>query len=173
MVTVGGFIKGILRGVRCTKSLRVLFLHRRPPSRTTLVLYSRAERWNRVSVSAHSAGAYTATLLVRVNVVKGGGRVPPTLTSQGRFYPHHWMYARKQRLQLCVLCEYTHKATSPTITGGGTTWTGDFKCREVKTGFYRNRSMPTGSSGTLIGWKSGQTTYFPLLGGTEWRDRGY
>jgi hypothetical protein len=40
--TDGGFIKGILRGVRCTKSLRVLFLHRRPPSWTTLVLYSRA-----------------------------------------------------------------------------------------------------------------------------------
>ncbi len=40
--TIGGFIKGILRGVRCTKSLRVLFLHRRPPSWTTLVLYSRA-----------------------------------------------------------------------------------------------------------------------------------
>ncbi len=38
----GGFIKGILRGVRCTKSLRVLFLHRRPPSWTTLVLFSRA-----------------------------------------------------------------------------------------------------------------------------------
>ncbi len=38
----GGFIKGILRGVRCTKSLRVLFLHRPPPSWTTLVLYSRA-----------------------------------------------------------------------------------------------------------------------------------
>jgi hypothetical protein len=38
----GGFIKGILRGVRCTKLLRVLFLHRRPPSWTTLVLYSRA-----------------------------------------------------------------------------------------------------------------------------------
>jgi hypothetical protein len=36
--THGGFIKGILRGVRCTKSLRVLFLHRRPPSWTTLVL---------------------------------------------------------------------------------------------------------------------------------------
>ncbi len=30
--TSGGFIKGILRGVRCTKSLRVLFLHRRSPS---------------------------------------------------------------------------------------------------------------------------------------------
>ncbi len=42
------------------------------------------------------------------------------------------------------------------------TWTGDFKCREVKTGFYRNRSMKTGSSGTLIGWKSGQTTFVPL-----------
>jgi hypothetical protein len=27
----GGFIKGILRGVRCTKSLRVLYLHRCPP----------------------------------------------------------------------------------------------------------------------------------------------
>jgi hypothetical protein len=40
--TIGGFIKGILRGVKCTKSLRVLFLHRRPPSWTTLVLYSRA-----------------------------------------------------------------------------------------------------------------------------------
>jgi hypothetical protein len=32
--------------------------------------------------SAHSAGAYTATLLVRVNVMKGGGRAPPTLNSQ-------------------------------------------------------------------------------------------
>jgi hypothetical protein len=41
-VTIGGFIKGILRGVRCTKSLRVLFLHRWTPSWTTLVLYSRA-----------------------------------------------------------------------------------------------------------------------------------
>ncbi len=40
---------------------------------------------NRVSVSAHSAGAYTATLLVMVIVVKGGGRVPPTLTSQANF----------------------------------------------------------------------------------------
>ncbi len=40
--TFGGFTKGILRGVRCTKSLRVLFLHRRPPSWTTLVLFSSA-----------------------------------------------------------------------------------------------------------------------------------
>ncbi len=42
------------------------------------------------------------------------------------------------------------------------TWTGDFKCREVKTGFCRNISMQTGSSGALIGWKSGQTTFVPL-----------
>ncbi len=33
-------------------------------------------------MSAHSAGAYTATLLVRVNVMRGGGRAPPSLTSQ-------------------------------------------------------------------------------------------
>ncbi len=37
---ITGFIRGILRGVRCTKSLRVLFLHRRSPSWTTLVLKS-------------------------------------------------------------------------------------------------------------------------------------
>ncbi len=47
-------------------------------------------------------------------------------------------------------------------SGGCTTRTGYFKCREVKTGFYRNKSMQTGSSGTLIGWKSGQTTFVPL-----------
>ncbi len=35
------------------------------------------------SVSAHSAGAYTATLRLMVNIIKGGGRAPPTLTSQG------------------------------------------------------------------------------------------
>ncbi len=33
-----GFIRGILRGVRYAKSLRVLFLHRRSPSWTTLVM---------------------------------------------------------------------------------------------------------------------------------------
>ncbi len=38
---ITGFIRGILRGVRYAKSLRVLFLHRRSPSWTTLVLYSR------------------------------------------------------------------------------------------------------------------------------------
>ena len=38
-----------------------------------------------ITVSAHSAGAYTATLLVMVIVGKGGGRAPPTLISQANF----------------------------------------------------------------------------------------
>ncbi len=38
-----------------------------------------------VSVSAHSAGAYTATLMVMVSVMTGGGLAPPTLTSQANF----------------------------------------------------------------------------------------
>ncbi len=54
------------------------------------------------SVSVHSAGAYTATLLVMVNVKKGGGRAPPTPTSLGKFYPHDGIYARKQRLLYTV-----------------------------------------------------------------------
>ncbi len=50
----------------------------------------------------------------------------------------------------------------------GTTWTGDSKCRkEVKTGFCRKRSMQTGSSESLIGWKFEKTTNVPL-----WRERG-
>jgi hypothetical protein len=42
---------------------------------------------NRVSVSAHSAGAYTATLLVRVNVMRGGGRAvhPPPSPARTNF----------------------------------------------------------------------------------------
>jgi hypothetical protein len=33
---------------------------------------------------------------------------------------------------------------------------------EVKTRFCREISMQTGSSETLIGWKSGKSTYVPL-----------
>ncbi len=40
---------------------------------------------NRVSVSAHSARAYPATLLVMVNVVKGGGRAPPPSPAWANF----------------------------------------------------------------------------------------
>ncbi len=53
-------------------------------------------------VSALSAGAYPATLYVMVNIVKGGGRAPPTLTSLGKFFHHDGLYARKRPLQLCL-----------------------------------------------------------------------
>ncbi len=36
-------------------------------------------------MSAHSAGAYTATLLVMVNVMKGGGHAPPPLPAWANF----------------------------------------------------------------------------------------
>ncbi len=47
--------------------------------------------------------------------MRGGRRAPPTLTSQDWFYPHHWMSARKQPLQLCVLCG--DKSTQVRSTG--------------------------------------------------------
>ncbi len=51
-----GFIRGILRGVRYAKSLRVLFLHRRSPSWTTLVLYSRVVFiFNEPTISLYAA----------------------------------------------------------------------------------------------------------------------
>ncbi len=68
-------------------------MNRRLSKHTKLIPQGKSEpqstylykRWNMVSVSAHSAWAYTATLLVMVNVMKGGGRAPPTLTSPGNF----------------------------------------------------------------------------------------
>jgi len=39
---------------------------------------------------------------------------------------------------------------------------GRFQIHGGKTGFCQNRLMQTGSTGALIGWESGQTTYFPL-----------
>ncbi len=67
--------------------------------------------------------------------------------------------------QLCAVYQHLELPNAlswPAPSRGCTTRTGYFKCREVKTGFYRNKSMQTGSSGTLIGWKSGQTTFVPL-----------
>jgi hypothetical protein len=60
--------------------------------RTAGILYSAGGRLrhrrekgrrNRRSVSALSAGAYTTTLLVMVNIGKGGGLARPTLTRLG------------------------------------------------------------------------------------------
>jgi hypothetical protein len=47
---------------------------------------------------------------------------------------------------------------------------GKLKCKEIKTGFCRRRSIQTGSSDTPIGWKSWKTTYVPLWDRME---RGY
>ncbi len=54
----------------------------RPPAPQSTYLY---KRWNRVSVSAHSAGAYTATLLMMVNVIKGVGVHPPHSPARANF----------------------------------------------------------------------------------------
>jgi hypothetical protein len=57
---------------------------------------------NRVSASAHSTRAFT--LYVMVNVVEGGGRAPPTLTSWAKFFHHDGMFARKRPLRsVCTL----------------------------------------------------------------------
>ncbi len=55
---------------------------------------------------------------------------------------------------------------------GGMTWTGDFKCREVKTGFCRKRWM---GKPVLLGLSLAGNLVKPLLSlyGTEWRERGY
>jgi hypothetical protein len=45
---------------------------------------------------------YIATLYVLVTIAKGGGRAPRTLTSQGWFFHHDGMYARKRPLPLSV-----------------------------------------------------------------------
>jgi len=37
-----------------------------------------------------------------VNRLKGGGRAPPTLTSQGWFFHHDGMYAKNRQSPLCV-----------------------------------------------------------------------
>ncbi len=39
---------------------------------------------------------------------------------------------------------------------------GIFQMQGGKNRIYWNKYMQTGSSGTLIGWKSGQTTFVPL-----------
>jgi hypothetical protein len=54
------------------------------------------------SIYALSAGAYTGNLYVMVNRMKGGGRAPPTLTSQGWVFHNDGMHARNRPLPLCV-----------------------------------------------------------------------
>ncbi len=99
-------------------------------------------------MSAHSAGAYTATLLVMVNVKRGGGRAPPTHTSQGQFYPHHWMYARKQRLQLCVLCGYNNLEMFPSCTDS--LWPGIIKLFPVRKSLVSDIPAGDGKTANLF-----------------------
>jgi hypothetical protein len=85
-----------------------------------------------------------------------------------------WMACRDRNLGYpCNLYSVKYKRCALATDGvnrpllrGDTTWTGDFKCREVKTGFYWKKWRQTGSSGTLIGWKSGQTSnhFCPSMG---------
>ncbi len=93
-----------------------------------------------------------------------------TLLPFGPVKGHKWFFqifsqwkSQKNRFTLISFGKTCFYLPAFEISRGGTTWTGDFKCREAKTGFCRNRPKLTGSSGTLIGWKSGQTTFVPLL----------
>ncbi len=57
------------------------------------------------------------------------------------------------------------------MNGGGTKWTGDFKCRELKTGFAEtDKCKPVLLRLSLAG--NLEKPLFPLYW-TEWRERGY
>jgi hypothetical protein len=66
------------------------------------------------SVSALSAGVYTTTLYVMVNIVKGGGRAPPTPHKPRLNFPPCWNVRLKAAVAtLCVL--YGFGALLPVI----------------------------------------------------------
>ncbi len=88
------------------------------------------ETANRVSVSAHSAGAYTATLLVIVNVMKGGRRAvhpPPTparanLTLTMECTPVSSRYYSVYSLYSVTLCAGPRKPDLRAKDGGWEAW---------------------------------------------------
>ncbi len=97
----------------------------------------------------------------------GGGRSVGCVGAEAAYIHHLQCCVVRSRRghELWQCCSYVAAAVIlicryPDYWGSATR-TGDFKCRE-KTGFCRNRSMQTDSTGTLIGWKSGQTTFVPL-----------
>ncbi len=57
------------------------------------------------------------------------------------------------------------------LSWGGTTWTGDFKVMEVKTGFCRKNECKPVLLGLSLAWNLVK----PLMSlyGTEWRERDY
>ncbi len=93
------------------------------------------------------------------NQCRSGATVHKSLLENGECTESNAAYSENTQ-KVFLKCTLWFKSCSN--PRGCTTRTGYFKCREVKTGFYRNKSMQTGSSGTLIGWKSGQTTFVPL-----------
>ncbi len=84
--------------------------------------------------------------------MRGGGRAPPTLTSQDRFYPHHWMYARKQQSQLCVLCGYNRQKPKArrlaliTLLPMQSSWKMVWNAQLVHDGSLKGHAVPSGQS---------------------------
>ncbi len=62
------------------------------------------KRWECICLSA---GVYTATLYVMVNIMKGGGRAPPTPHKPRLIFPSCWNVRQKAAVAtLCVLCGF-------------------------------------------------------------------
>jgi hypothetical protein len=101
------------------------------------------------SVSALSAGVYTKTLLVIVDIVKGGTACPPSAPpSPARadfVIMMECMYARN--IVIAILCNQRRDDLN-----------GRFQMQGGKKWILH---------GTLIGWKSGQSIYVPLWGQME------
>jgi hypothetical protein len=92
-----------------------------------------------------------------------------------------WAYSKYPRWKKTVriVFKYLSRGLPPhhftilshRVTRGGTTWTWDFKCGEVKTDFSeRDECKPVLLGLSLVG-----NLVKPLISlyGTEWRDRGY
>ncbi len=94
-----------------------------------------------------------------------------TLHPFGPIVGHNWFFQISSQWEpqknWSALISFSKFQFWPPCIWGGTTWKGDLKCRDVKIGFCRMRWMQTGSSETLIGWKSGKTTYVPQWDRTE------
>ncbi len=91
-----------------------LWLHHTPAWWDKITSTEYIKEWSRNwgSVSALSAGAYTTTLYMMVDTVKGGGRAPSTLTRLGWFFHHYGIYSRKWPLPLWVYSVITSLAGS-------------------------------------------------------------
>ncbi len=94
-------------GGRGWESLRLFH-----PQRTYLY-----KRWNRVSVSAHSAGAYTATLLVKVCKCNERGWACTPHSHQPSLILPSWLNVR-QKADVTTLCTLWFHPTTTELGGG-------------------------------------------------------